>query len=224
MDATNTEPKQIARKPRAPRAKKVVAPQPPPPEPIDERPQCCLCWAKYDGYGNNPDPVPRRRPGEACDACNSSVVIPARIKQREEEAIAEAKSRWMAKDITIEELLVTDPAADAVLHGIREQVDFAGDDVLKLLVRNHRQTYAWYLYGPESTKKDALHDMEAEAVYNVEDVDHVWGYCLTKQHACISIYTNSLTAYDCWRAYLLMKFGHGGELHDADVDQRVWND
>jgi hypothetical protein len=144
--------------------------------------------------------------------------------ERKAEAKVESNTAWLTKDITIEDLLHADPAADAVLHGIREQVDFAGDNVLQLLIRHHRQTYAWYLYGPRTTEVNAIHSMEADAVANVEGVEHHWGYCMTKRHSCISIYTNSLTAYDCWRAYLLKEFGHGGELHDPEVDERVWND
>lgn len=41
--------------------------------------KCCIYGEKFTGWGNNPAPVKTR--GECCDACNSSVVVPARLAQ-----------------------------------------------------------------------------------------------------------------------------------------------
>lgn len=41
--------------------------------------KCCICGEKFTGWGNNPAPV--KTLGECCDACNSSVVVPARLAQ-----------------------------------------------------------------------------------------------------------------------------------------------
>lgn len=41
--------------------------------------KCCICGEKFTGWGNNPALVKTR--GECCDACNSSVVVPARLAQ-----------------------------------------------------------------------------------------------------------------------------------------------
>ena len=38
---------------------------------------CCICGKKFDGWGNNPEPV--KSDGECCDYCNWNVVIPARF-------------------------------------------------------------------------------------------------------------------------------------------------
>lgn len=40
---------------------------------------CCICGKKFEGYGNNPQPLWPE--GRCCDECNSSLVIPARIEQ-----------------------------------------------------------------------------------------------------------------------------------------------
>jgi len=37
---------------------------------------CCLCKEKYEGYGNNADPLSI---GKCCDKCNADVII-ERIK------------------------------------------------------------------------------------------------------------------------------------------------
>ena len=48
---------------------------------------CCLCGDIFEGYGNNPDPVTDLEgryydeEDECCDNCNSTVVIPTRIKE-----------------------------------------------------------------------------------------------------------------------------------------------
>lgn len=39
---------------------------------------CSICQRPYTGFGNNAWPV---NEGRCCDACNSEVVIPARIAQ-----------------------------------------------------------------------------------------------------------------------------------------------
>jgi len=38
---------------------------------------CVICGYEYQGYGNNAEPV---KSGQCCTVCNSTVVIPARIK------------------------------------------------------------------------------------------------------------------------------------------------
>lgn len=38
---------------------------------------CCICQCKFDGYGNNAEPV---AVGQCCDECNMSVVVPARLE------------------------------------------------------------------------------------------------------------------------------------------------
>jgi hypothetical protein len=38
---------------------------------------CDICGKPYQGYGNNPAPLPGER---CCDTCNWTVVIPARLK------------------------------------------------------------------------------------------------------------------------------------------------
>lgn len=37
---------------------------------------CSICGKKYDGYGNNAQPVNN---GRCCDDCNSTIVVPRRI-------------------------------------------------------------------------------------------------------------------------------------------------
>ena len=43
--------------------------------------RCVLCGLEFQGYGNNADPVKK---GKCCNYCNSSRVIPERIKNMEE--------------------------------------------------------------------------------------------------------------------------------------------
>jgi hypothetical protein len=38
--------------------------------------RCCLCEKAFIGYGNNPAPL---NGDTCCDACNATVVIPARL-------------------------------------------------------------------------------------------------------------------------------------------------
>ena len=42
---------------------------------------CCICGIKYTGWGNNPWPIVDSPDAMCCDACNSLVVVPARIKK-----------------------------------------------------------------------------------------------------------------------------------------------
>jgi hypothetical protein len=39
---------------------------------------CSICQVTYTGFGNNAEPVTR---GRCCDSCNSSVVLPERIRR-----------------------------------------------------------------------------------------------------------------------------------------------
>lgn len=39
---------------------------------------CSICGEKYEGFGNNAQPVNK---GRCCDKCNSTVVVPTRIAQ-----------------------------------------------------------------------------------------------------------------------------------------------
>lgn len=40
---------------------------------------CCLCGHEYIGFGNNPEPL-REASLRCCDVCNSTKVIPVRIR------------------------------------------------------------------------------------------------------------------------------------------------
>ena len=42
---------------------------------------CCICGERYTGWGNSPWPVNTDENARCCDACNNSVVVPARIAQ-----------------------------------------------------------------------------------------------------------------------------------------------
>lgn len=45
--------------------------------------KCCLCGKKLDGeFGNNPFPLKEK--GSCCNYCNTTKVIPARIKKANE--------------------------------------------------------------------------------------------------------------------------------------------
>ena len=44
---------------------------------MDKR--CCVCGRMYEGYGNNPSPIPHRDEERCCDDCNRRYVIPIRI-------------------------------------------------------------------------------------------------------------------------------------------------
>lgn len=41
--------------------------------------KCCICGKKYEGFGNNPEPVKNK--GRCCDACNEKYVIFARLEK-----------------------------------------------------------------------------------------------------------------------------------------------
>lgn len=43
--------------------------------------KCCICGGFFYGYGNNPYPVVEDEDARCCDACDSTVVISARIEQ-----------------------------------------------------------------------------------------------------------------------------------------------
>jgi hypothetical protein len=45
------------------------------PDPVN---MCCFCRHTFHGYGHNPTPL--LNAGVACDACNHSIVFPARLK------------------------------------------------------------------------------------------------------------------------------------------------
>lgn len=40
--------------------------------------KCSICGKRYEGYGNNAQPV---NEGRCCDYCNANVVIPTRMYQ-----------------------------------------------------------------------------------------------------------------------------------------------
>ena len=42
---------------------------------------CCICGETFTGYGNNPWPVVKDKKARCCDYCNSTEVIPTRIKE-----------------------------------------------------------------------------------------------------------------------------------------------
>lgn len=47
---------------------------------------CCICGKTFTGWGNNPYPVVKSANTslKCCDACNLNDVIPARIKELQE--------------------------------------------------------------------------------------------------------------------------------------------
>lgn len=47
---------------------------------------CSICGFKYEGYGNNAEPI---NDGKCCDTCNIMRVIPARIKVIQEREVKE---------------------------------------------------------------------------------------------------------------------------------------
>lgn len=40
---------------------------------------CCICGAKFTGWGNNPWPVVEDENARCCDLCNDERVLPARL-------------------------------------------------------------------------------------------------------------------------------------------------
>lgn len=53
--------------------------------------RCCICGKKFEGYGNNPEPLMEH--GECCDECNWMYVIPKRIELLYEERRCEIAGR-----------------------------------------------------------------------------------------------------------------------------------
>jgi len=47
---------------------------------------CSLCGNKFIGFGNNSEPL-KASEDRCCDECNSTKVIPARLKQIKKEKI-----------------------------------------------------------------------------------------------------------------------------------------
>lgn len=47
---------------------------------------CCFCGKPIGKYGNNPYPANTDPDAECCDACNLSVVIPARLQLIDEDS------------------------------------------------------------------------------------------------------------------------------------------
>ena len=41
--------------------------------------QCVICETKFEGFGNNPEPLYDYEDGQCCDQCNTNYVVPARI-------------------------------------------------------------------------------------------------------------------------------------------------
>ena len=41
--------------------------------------KCVLCDGESYGYGNNPEPIKPYDAGRCCEACNTMMVIPARM-------------------------------------------------------------------------------------------------------------------------------------------------
>jgi hypothetical protein len=41
--------------------------------------QCVICETKFEGFGNNPEPLYNYDDGQCCDQCNTNYVVPARI-------------------------------------------------------------------------------------------------------------------------------------------------
>lgn len=39
---------------------------------------CCICGKKFEGIGNNAEPI---KEGTCCDECNIKVVIPERLEK-----------------------------------------------------------------------------------------------------------------------------------------------
>ena len=51
--------------------------------------KCTLCGEMFKGYGNSAAPV--RDVGEACDACNRTTVLPARLREARRRGREEAE-------------------------------------------------------------------------------------------------------------------------------------
>jgi len=47
-----------------------------------ERHTCCICHREFEGWGNNPAPLPEEDGNPTCcDDCNENFVIPARLME-----------------------------------------------------------------------------------------------------------------------------------------------
>lgn len=46
--------------------------------------RCCICGTRFTGWGNNAEPV---KEGTCCDYCNTTYVMPARIRTMDETSI-----------------------------------------------------------------------------------------------------------------------------------------
>lgn len=57
----------------------------------EETTHCCLCGKPLVGRGHNPDPM--KHAGRACDDCNVTRVIPARLMALKQQLLAEARER-----------------------------------------------------------------------------------------------------------------------------------
>lgn len=41
--------------------------------------ECCICHKRFTDWGNNPWPIVTDKDARCCNACNGTVVVPARI-------------------------------------------------------------------------------------------------------------------------------------------------
>ena len=57
---------------------------------------CAICNKPFDEYGHNAKPV---RTGRACNVCNDTVVIPARLKGRQHDKTDRHHEHGTAADI-----------------------------------------------------------------------------------------------------------------------------
>lgn len=46
-----------------------------------EKFECVICGDVVVGFGNNPSPVSDELEAKCCEACNTKVVLPARLKE-----------------------------------------------------------------------------------------------------------------------------------------------
>lgn len=74
---------------------------------------CVICGKPIVGYGNNAAPV---ADGKCCDQCNQNVVIPARLKELQDNKLNEDKEEqpeeFIAKDSETDEIVVDDPKVE----------------------------------------------------------------------------------------------------------------
>lgn len=50
---------------------------------MKEKEKCCICGREIEGMGNNPYPIWKK--GTCCDQCNSTVVLPERLRRARRE-------------------------------------------------------------------------------------------------------------------------------------------